>query len=465
MNKLMSFFLCVFVLIQAFIFSGCSTQTLLLEKPPSVVAVPMSLYVNENIDLVIRDLRKNKRFSDTLRFKMRELIRETFPLAKVDFVDGLKPLDKNIRLFNEDSDDFEGREGSIRVEIDIRKYGIRLGLVNEGNSVTEIELKVLNYKNKSSFTKRITKVVQGASLVYGYKDSLLNSYKQVVGSMISHLSSFAKGNLGEINQSVGLRRGASKDLEKMVESYSPKNIDSKKWLVIISIENYLATEKVKFSNRSGEIFKRAAQKIFGISDRNTYYLDDNKATSGLITDTLDLIARNVEKGDTIYFYYSGHGIPDLKTGEPYLLPKDKRVEFVSKVKSLSLENIYKKLSKSKASKVIAFVDACFSGKTDNKLLFKGVAPGLIKAKNLKVKGSKLTVITAGKSSQFSNSYDAKEYRLFTYYLVRGLLKYNKKGLKKIYRYIKNGVKKVSWKKGDSYLQEPQLFGNKNVSFR
>ena len=71
MNKLMSFFLCVFVLIQAFIFSGCSTQTLLLEKPPSVVAVPMSLYVNENIDLVIRDLRKNKRFSDTLRFKMR----------------------------------------------------------------------------------------------------------------------------------------------------------------------------------------------------------------------------------------------------------------------------------------------------------------------------------------------------------------------------------------------------------
>ena len=283
--------------------------------------------------------------------------------------------------------------------------------------------------------------------------------------MISHLSSFAKGNLGEINQSVGLRRGASKDLEKMVESYSPKNIDSKKWLVIISIENYLATEKVKFSNRSGEIFKRAAQKIFGISDRNTYYLDDNKATSGLITDTLDLIARNVEKGDTIYFYYSGHGIPDLKTGEPYLLPKDKRVEFVSKVKSLSLENIYKKLSKSKASKVIAFVDACFSGKTDNKLLFKGVAPGLIKAKNLKVKGSKLTVITAGKSSQFSNSYDAKEYRLFTYYLVRGLLKYNKKGLKKIYRYIKNGVKKVSWKKGDSYLQEPQLFGNKNVSFR
>ena len=53
------------------------------------------------------------------------------------------------------------------------------------------------------------------------------------------------------------------------------------------------------------------------------------------------------------------------------------VDFIVREKQFQLGDIYRRLSLSGASKVVAFVDSCFSGRTDNASIFKGTAPGLM----------------------------------------------------------------------------------------
>ena len=131
-----------------------------------------------------------------------------------------------------------------------------------------------------------------------------------------------------------------------------------------------------------------------------------------------------------------------------------------------MRNIYKELSKSVAGKIVVFIDACFSGKTDpKKLIFKGVAPGLIKTKKTRFNKRKMVIFKAGSSYQFSNSFDKEKHRLFTYFLIKNLLKNKKPRMKSVYNNLKKQVKKMSWKeKGDAYLQVPQFDGDFRLGF-
>ncbi len=252
------------------------------------------------------------------------------------------------------------------------------------------------------------------------------------------------------------------DITPLVEKLESKPEDPKKWLFIIAVEDYDETDPVVFSKNSAVLFKETAQKVFGIKDRNTYALIENEATSGKIKDNLQRLIDNVKEGDIIYFYYSGHGVPVPKSQESFILPKDKIVDYISKESEFNLSNIYKKLSDSKAEKVFAFIDACFSGKTDNIPLFKGVAPGLIKTKEIQFNIEKMVILTAGKDNQFSNSFDEKGHRMFSYYLIKSLIDSKKHDLNLIYKDISVQVHDASFEKGDAYIQDPQIYGNKNL---
>ncbi|AZL53363.1 hypothetical protein EI285_01765 [Aliarcobacter skirrowii] len=207
------------------------------------------------------------------------------------------------------------------------------------------------------------------------------------------------------------------DLASMVAKMKQAPIDNKKWLFVFAVENYDETDSVLYAKNSAEIFTQAMQKRLGISQRNSYVYIDSKATTTALNDHLDRFLKNVKQGDSVYFYYSGHGIPDPKSGEAYLLPKDKIVDYVTKEDNLKARNIYYKLSNSNASQVVAFVDSCFSGKTDNIANYKGVAAGLFRTKKIDFNQNKMTVLTAGTNNQFSNAHPQKPHRLFSYYLV------------------------------------------------
>ncbi len=251
----------------------------------------------------------------------------------------------------------------------------------------------------------------------------------------------------------------SNDIETLLLKTAQAPIDKTKWLFVIGIEEYDDIDNIAYSNRSAKMFTQTAQKTLGIDARRSYILIDKDATSGKIKDRLQLLVNEVKKGDTIYFYYNGHGVPDpANSAEPYILPKDKIPDFITKESDFALKNIYLKLSNSKADKVVAFIDSCFSGSTDGISLIKGVAAPRIRAKEVTFNKEKMVVLSAGRDTQYSNMYEEKGHRMFSYFLMKSMLN-GRKDINKLYGEVSLNVSDTSNELGPLKKQEPTISGN------
>lgn len=254
------------------------------------------------------------------------------------------------------------------------------------------------------------------------------------------------------------KRNSYNDLKAYLNQSDAIPMDQSKWLFVIGIEKYAETDPVIYSSNSANLFVEVIQKRLGVPQRNTRVLIDERATGSRIDYMLKDMLRRVKKGDTIIFYYSGHGIPIVsQNNEPYMLAQDMNPAYLSDDR-FKLKNIYKVLSNSQADKIFVFIDSCFSGATDNKSLVKGVAAARMKSKKVAFDQKKMFVMNAGSGIQYSNKFDEKQNRLFSYYLMRGLINDNK-NLDQLFQYVRSNVQAKSFEMGMSYEQVPVYEGN------
>jgi hypothetical protein len=251
-----------------------------------------------------------------------------------------------------------------------------------------------------------------------------------------------------------------KELDKLLAKSSKAKIDNRKWLFVVGIEQYEFTDNISYASRSAKMFKKVMKKKLGIKESNCFTMINGGATQAKIKTSLKKMLRRVKAGDTIYFYYNGHGVPvPSKKYEPYMLTADTEPDFVADEEFFALKNIYGKLSKSKASKIVAVVDSCFSGVTDGKAVLKGVAATKMKARSVAFDKDKMVVLSAGKSYQYSNGYDKKGHRLFSFYIMKNILN-GDTTIKALYKDTKQATYKTSIEEyGDSRTQEPSIEGN------
>ena len=250
------------------------------------------------------------------------------------------------------------------------------------------------------------------------------------------------------------------DLDKLLARAKQVKTSSKKWLFVVGIEQYEFTDNISFASRSAKMFAKMAQKSLGVPKENAYVLINGGATQAKIKTKMKKMLRRVAKGDTIYFYYNGHGVPvpSLKN-EAFMLTSDSEPDFVQDEKFFSLQNIYSKLSDSKAGKVVAVVDSCFSGVTDGKAVLKGVAATRVVAKKVSFNKKKMVVLTAGKGNQYSNGYSKKGHRLFSFFVMKHILE-GSTDVKSLFTKTKSKTYNTSMKEyGDLRVQEPTVDGN------
>lgn len=255
------------------------------------------------------------------------------------------------------------------------------------------------------------------------------------------------------------------DLDDLLNKTQQADVNPKKWLFVVGIEKYKNTENIVFATRSAEMYVKIAQKMFGISKQNSYVLLDEDATATEIKSKMKMMLRNVKEGDAIYFYYNGHGVPAVdKDNEPFILSNDMYPDLVSDEPMLMMRQMYNDLSDSKASSIIAIIDSCFSGGADGQSIQKGVAATRIKPKNVSFNKNKMVILTAGRDTQYSNAYNQKAHRLFSYFVMEALLK-GERNIKDLYGEVyKNSKETTRTNYGDMRLQEPTMEGNSNIKF-
>ncbi len=181
--------------------------------------------------------------------------------------------------------------------------------------------------------------------------------------------------------------------------------------------NLRSESDVDFAERDAEIFKQYAIHVLGIPEENIIFSTNARAIQmHRDLNKINMIA-NVTNGKAeIFFYYAGHGFPDEKTQEPYLIPVDvsgSDLEF-----ALKLSDVYTKLTEYPSLRITVFLDACFSGGARNQ--------GLVAARGVKVKPKEnifrgnMVVFAASSGDQSSLPHKEKQHGMFTYYLLKKL---------------------------------------------
>jgi len=317
--------------------------------------------------------------------------------------------------------------------------------------------RAMEFKRKGNYNFQLT---------FQYQNNKILLKKIKIDSYLAQQSSYSTHTIDEPTYKPPKipTKGFIDDLPNLLAKVPQAPKDPQKWLFVIGAENYDNTDNVIYSKRSAKMFVKIIRRSLGIiNNRNSYELIGNGATSGAIEDNLNRMLENIKEGDTIYFYYSGHGIPVLPDRTPYILPKDKIPDYINRNPFFKLNNIYNLLSNSKATKIIAIVDSCFSGSTDGKSVFKGVASVVLSPKKVTFNHKKMVILTAGKDKQFSNMYPKRGHRLFSYFVMKALLE-GKRNIRDIYNEVYPNVRKVSNGFGDLKRQEPTIEGNKQLSF-
>ena len=228
--------------------------------------------------------------------------------------------------------------------------------------------------------------------------------------------------------------------------------DKTKWAILIGIEKYRNTTPATYSSHDASLMKEYLNKFAGVPEENIFLMTDDKATKSEIEILMqDRIKKLIKEGDTLYFYYAGHGIPDVGDQTPYILPSDGNPDN-PRMSGYPLERLYKDLTDLKAKNIYLFIDACFSGMSGREqkdtILLAG-RPGTLIVKDPVIASEKIALLAASRENQISNFYKEEEHGLFTYYLLKGLIgeadinQDRKINIEELYNYVSNNVESTS----------------------
>jgi hypothetical protein len=237
--------------------------------------------------------------------------------------------------------------------------------------------------------------------------------------------------------------------------------DAHRYAFVVGISRYDTVAAVPFADRSAGLFGRLATARLGVPEANLTMLMDGKATGTAIKGRFKSLLNRVQAGDTVYVYYAGHGLPGKNGKDTYLVPSDV-VEGSYEDPDLRLTKLYADLEGTRAGRIVVVLDSCFAGKSGPKnLLFDGVAPIQVTPTGPAIDPARTTLLLASGDDQFANVYRDRSNRLFSYFLLKGLID-RPDDLAGAFLQARQEVERRSRVLGPEYTQTPLLVGRPSL---
>ena len=226
--------------------------------------------------------------------------------------------------------------------------------------------------------------------------------------------------------------------------------------LVIGIEDYQSVPKADFGARDAKTVRRHLEAM-GFPARNIISLEGSQATSSKLRSYLEeWLPLNVKPSSTLFVYYSGHGAPDAKTGDAYLVPWDGDPKFL-KSTALPLKTFYASLLRTKARRVVVALDACFSGAGGRSVLAQGARPLVARTAEILPSEGRLTVLAAASGDEITGTLQDQGHGVFTYHLLKGLSADPKASAQSLFGYLKPRVQDDA--RRDNREQTPVLSGS------
>ncbi len=240
------------------------------------------------------------------------------------------------------------------------------------------------------------------------------------------------------------------------------------YAVVIGIEQYREKlPKADFADRDAKLVGEYLTKVMGYPEENVIVRTNDKAAKTDLEKYLDeWLRNNVEADGSVFVYYSGHGAPNVKNGEAYLVPYDGDPSFVEST-GFPLKRLYAALDKLPAKDVTVVLDSCFSGAGGRSVLGKGLRPMGLSLEQAMQVGGKTMVLAASAGDQVSSSYEEKGHGLLTYYFLKGLQGEGDADgdgnidMAELFAYLKPNVQRTA-RKQNNVEQTPQLLAGSDA---
>lgn len=243
---------------------------------------------------------------------------------------------------------------------------------------------------------------------------------------------------------------------------------SRAYAVVIGIESYREQlPKADFGAQDAKTVGAYLTSVMGYQEENVATLVNERATRTDIEKYVESwLPNRVEKDDMVFVYFSGHGAPNPKTGDAYLVPYDGDPAFVDKT-GYPVRRLYEQLGKLPAKEVIVMLDSCFSGAGGRSVIAPGARPMVLTVENPLLASGKMVVLAASAGDQISSTYKQKGHGLLTYFFLKGLqgeADANKDGsvdISELFAYVRPQVSRVA-RRDFNNDQTPQLLGSPDL---
>ncbi len=241
-------------------------------------------------------------------------------------------------------------------------------------------------------------------------------------------------------------------------SYQAKE-NSDSFAVVVGIETYSLLPKADFAARDGRAMRDHLQSL-GYPVRNTMFLADDKAVRSSLEKYVEAwLPKQVDKDSRVFFYFAGHGAPEPKSGETYLMPWDADPKYLDNT-GYPMKTLLAKLDALPAKQVFVVLDTCFSGWGGRSVLAEGTRPLVTKVDLSRGSAKHLVLFTASGADEITGTAKEQGHGLFTYYFLKGLngaARASKEGMtvQDLYDYLRPQVKDAA--RHDNRDQSPQLF--------
>lgn len=329
---------------------------------------------------------------------------------------------------------------------DSRQLTYRYFLNNDfQNKELRFEIKVSNEVEDQSFTANIVFPVQADGRKTDFDDR------------VSQMSMTPP----EKNLHITTKDIAFENVDQNIPETKEQQLNT--YALIIGNEDYSTRQSslsvvsnAEFAVNDAEVFKVYCEKTLGIPARQIKLLQN--ATAAEIRQGLAWVNNlsRIEEGKArIIFYYSGHGLQDLESNDPVLMPVDVSVGNIRY--GVHLSEAFHTLAEHPSEQVTVFLDACFSGSGRNYGL--QVNKGIKVRVNEQVIPGNMVVFSSSSGDETSTVFRETKHGYFTYFLLKKLKQ--SKGtvnFDDLHHYITKSVQKETGLNG--VIQTPEV----NVSY-
>ena len=294
-----------------------------------------------------------------------------------------------------------------------------------------------------------------------------------------------------IDKLMGLKKGNEISLSEVDIDIPISKRKVNGYALIIGNEDYASyqsdldvSQNVPFAAQDAESFKNYLNVMYGMPKENIILLIN--ATYGEMSQSIAKFKKLMEfdgEKNNFIFYYSGHGMPDENTNDPYIMPVD--ISGYTVNQAISLNKLLSDFSNANYNSCSLFIDACFSGVSRSPeplIKVKGVGKWKIKKTKSSTRsfynfdlitdsdnnlsdfvnpniGKKMVLFSSSSGEETSLTDEKNQHGLFTFHLLKKLKESKGKiTTDGLFKYVKNKVGVESIMKFNKQQTPEVLYG-------